>query len=594
MFKNKSLKFLIAISNKGKYRLGIAGILIFFSSICSLGPYYITYLIIEKIIFPPFIMNELLVLGGIAALFIVGQMIFSGIAMTQSHIAAYNILFDLRVALAKKLTKLPLGYYSETSSGTIKKIMMGNIEAIEEFIAHNLVDLISVVLLPLIIFGWLTSFNLPLALVSIFPVLLGVGLQRFRMKLEAGNIRKFFKIKSDMNTTIIDFIRGMPVIKAFNLSVFSFKRYSDDADKYSQHWIDMNKKAAAFFVSYALLMDCGVLVLLPVGGYMFAVGKITLSTFLMFMFIGIGLARFMKQLTSFGSNLTQIFKGVDELREIMDVKEIDDNGTVAKLENYNVEFSHVSFAYGKNLVLDDVNFKLKQGTITALVGPSGAGKTTVARLISRFWDVTKGEITVGGRNLISIQGDALMKNISFVFQDIFMFNDTVIENIRMGDKTISEERVIEIAKQAQADEFIQKLGNGYHTVIGPTGVHLSGGEQQRIAIARALAKDSPIIVLDEATSYADTENEDKIQKALNALLKDKTVIVIAHRLSTIQSANQILYIEKGKIMEQGTHQHLLDLDGRYAQMWDMHMDAALWGIKQTKEQPLKRQEKLTC
>lgn len=594
MFKNKSLNFLIDISKKGKYRLVISGILIFFSSICALGPYYITYLIIDKIIHPPFIMQDLLILGAIAAMFIVGQMIFSGIAMTQSHIAAYNILFDLRVALANKLTKLPLGYYSDTSSGKIKKIMMGNIEAIEEFIAHNLVDLISVIFLPVIIFSWLASLNLTLAFLSIFPVILGVALQRFRMKLEAGNIRKFFKIKSDMNTTIIDFIKGMPVIKAFNLSVFSFKKYKEEADRYSQYWINMNKNAAAFFATYALLMDCGVLILLPVGGYMYAVGKITLSTFLMFMFIGIGLSRFMKQLTNFGSNLTQIFKGVDEIREIFKTKEIVNNGKVSKLENYDVEFNHVSFSYGDQLVLDDVNFKLKQGTITALVGPSGAGKTTIARLIPRFWDVTKGEITIGNHNLKSIQGDELMKNVGFVFQDIFMFNDTVIENIRMGDTSVSEEKVKEIAKQAQADEFIQGLKDGYHTVIGPTGVHLSGGEQQRIAIARALVKDSPVIVLDEATSYADTENEDKIQKALNALLKNKTVIVIAHRLSTIQNANQILFIEKGKIREQGNHKQLIDENGRYKQMWDLHMDAAHWGIKQTGGSSKNRKEEVTC
>lgn len=584
MFKNKSLKFLIGISRKGKYRLGIAGVLIFFSSICSLGPYYITYLIIEKIIHQPFMMDDLLMLGGIAALFIVGQMIFSGIAMTQSHIAAYNILFDLRVALAKKLTRLPLGYYSDTSSGTIKKIMMGNIEAIEEFVAHNLVDLISVIFLPIIIFCWLASFNLWLALLSILPVFLGVGLQQIRMKIESGNIQTFFKIKSEMNTTIIDFIRGMPVIKAFNLSVFSFKKYKNEADKYSQYWIDMNKKSAGFFVTYALLTDCGVLILLPVGGYMFAAGKIALSTFLMFLFIGIGLTRFMKQLTNFGSNLTQIFKGVDELRKVMDAKEIDDNGTITKLNNYNVEFNHVSFAYGNNHVLDDVNFKLRQGTITALVGPSGAGKTTVARLIPRFWDVTDGKITIGGHNIKSISGNILMKHISFVFQDIFMFNDTIIENIRMGDTSISEKKVIEIAKQAQADEFIQKLKDGYHTIIGPTGTHLSGGEQQRIAIARALAKDSPIVVLDEATSYADTENEDKIQKALNALLKDKTVIVIAHRLSTIKNANQILYINQGKIMESGTHKQLIEQGGQYSHMWNLHMDATNWGIEQSSNQ----------
>ncbi len=579
MFKNKSLKFLIDISKRGKYRLGVAGILIFFSSICSLGPYYITYLIIEKIIHPPFIMNDLLMLGGIAALFIVGQMFFSGIAMTQSHIAAYNILFDLRVTLAKKLTKLPLGYYSDNSSGSIKKMMMGNIEAIEEFVAHNLVDLVSVIFLPIIIFAWLASFNIWLALLSILPVFIGVGLQRLRMKLEAGNIRTFFKIKSDMNTTIIDFIRGMPVIKAFNLSVFSFKKYKNEADKYSQYWINMNKNSAVFFATYALLMDSGVLILLPVGGYMFAVGKITLSTFLMFLFIGIGLTRFMKQLTNFGSNLTQIFKGVDELREVLNTEEIEDNGTIKTLENYDVEFNHVSFSYGKNRVLEDVNFKLRQGTITALVGPSGAGKTTVARLIPRFWDVTGGEIAIGGHNIKSINGDSLMNHISFVFQDIFMFNDTVIENIRMGDTSISEEKVIEIAQQAQADEFIRKLKDGYHTIIGSTGTHLSGGEQQRIAIARALAKNAPVIVLDEATSYADTENEDKIQKALNALLKDRTVIVIAHRLSTIKNADQILYINQGKIMEGGSHEQLIELNGQYKQMWDLHIDASQWGIQ---------------
>jgi ATP-binding cassette subfamily B protein len=539
-------------------------------------------------------MDDLLTLGWIAALFIVGQMIFSGIAMTQSHIAAYNILFDLRVVLAKKLTRLPLGYYSQTSSGIVKKIMMGNIEAIEEFVAHNLIDLVSVVFLPVIIFSWLASFNFTLAFLSILPVILGVGLQRVRIKLEAGTISRFFKIKSDMNTTIIDFIRGMPVIKAFNLSVFSFKKYREETEKYSDYWINMNKKSAIFFATYALLMDCGILILLPVGGYMYVVGKIALSTFLMFLFIGIGLTRFMKQITGFGANLTQIFKGVDELREIMDVNEIEDNGTISELDNYHVEFSHVSFAYGNHLVLDDINFKLKQGTITALVGPSGAGKTTIARLIPRFWDVTKGEILIGGFNLKSIQGNTLMKNISFVFQDIFMFSDTVIENIRMGDETISKEKVIEIAKQAQAHEFISKLKDGYDTVIGSTGVHLSGGEQQRIAIARALAKDSPIIVLDEATSYADTQNEDKIQKALNALLKNKTVIVIAHRLSTIQNANQILYIENGKITESGTHQQLIEANGRYKQMWDLHMNAANWGIQQSKELRINGREKLAC
>ncbi|MCI1778990.1 MAG: ABC transporter ATP-binding protein/permease [Bacteroidales bacterium] len=595
MFKNESLKFLADISRKGKYRLSIAGVLVFFSSVCSLGPYYIIYLFIEKIIHPPFAGDDLFMLVGIAALCIAGQMLFSGIAMTQSHIAAYNILFDLRVALAKKLTRLPLGYYNETSSGTIRKIMMGNIEDIEEFVAHNLVDLISVVFLPVLIFVWLASFNFFLAILSILPVFLGVGLQRLRMKREAEGIHGFFKVKSDMNTTVIDFIRGMPVIKAFNLSVFSFKRYKEGAEKYSRYWIDLNKSSALFFAAYALLTDCGVLVLLPVGGWMYLSGVITLSTFLMFMFMGIGFSRYIKQLTGFGSNLTGIFEGVSELISVMNAKEIVETGTISELNNYDIEFKNVCFSYSDKPVLTDINFMMKQGTVTALVGPSGAGKTTIARLIPRFWDVSSGEITLGGYNIKTIRGDVLMKKVGFVFQDLFMFNDSVFENIRMGDKNVSKDEVIKLAKQARADDFIKNLERGYDTVIGPSGVFLSGGEQQRIAISRALSKKSPIIVLDEATSYSDVENEDKIQKALNVLLKERTVIVIAHRLSTIRNADQILYLENGRIVECGTHKRLIDMGGKYKKMWDLHMDASDWGIRHTgKSETEKIKEVAAC
>jgi len=586
---NSKIKFLLQISKQGKIRLIIASVLIFLSSFCSLGPFYIAYLFIEKIISSSIVFTELFYLGGIAAAFVIAQLIFSGIAMTQSHIAAYNILFDLRVSLAKKMLRLPLGYFTKNSSGVIKKVVMNDIESIEEFVAHNLVDLMSVVFLPLIIFFWLATFNLPLALLGIFPVILGFGLQRLRMKLEAKNIQKFFKLKGEMNTTIIDFIKGMPVIKAFNQSVYSFKKYREEAENYSNYWIDLNKKASPFFAIYSLLTDCGVVFILPIGAYMYVTGSISLSAFLMFMFIGIGLARFVKQLTGFGSNLTQILKGVEKIRSILTEKEIADTGKINKLNNYNLEFKNVSFGYDDKPILKNINFTVKQGTITALVGASGAGKTTVGRLVPRFWDVDKGEIKLGGVNIKEINSETLMKEVSFVFQDIFMFDDTILENIRMGDKSISEEEVIEIAKKAQAHEFITKLENGYDTVIGSSGRYLSGGEKQRIAIARALAKNSPVIILDEATSYADTENEAKIQTALNVLLKNKTVIIIAHRLSTIQNADQILLFDEGKIIEQGTHTKLIDKAGKYKNMWDMHIDASDWGIG--KENVLNKKEK---
>jgi ATP-binding cassette, subfamily B, bacterial IrtA/YbtP len=576
--KNKRMKFLIEISQKGKIRLLLASFLIFLSSLVSLGPFYVAYRIILRIIHSSVVLHELFTLTGIAALCVITQLIFSGVAMTQSHIAAYNILFNLRKRLAAKMLKLPLGYYTENSSGVLKNIIMTNVEAIEEFVAHNLVDLLSVVFLPIIIFVWLSTMNLPLALLSIFPVVLGVVLQRLRLRLESESIQKFFKLKNEMNTTIIDFIRGMPVIKACNQSVFSFKRFREEAERYSDYWIDLNKKASPFFATYSLLMDCGVIFILPVGAYMYLVGAIPLSTFLMFMFIGLGLSRFMKQLTGFGSNISQILKGVEQIQGVLDTEEIPDNGKIRGIDNFNLEFSGVCFSYGEQPVLRDVNFSVSQGTMTALVGASGAGKTTVGRLIPRFWDVADGEIKIGGIKIREMTGNTLMANVSFVFQDIFMFNDSVLENIRMGNADISPEEVIEIAKKAQAHDFIMKLDNGYETKIGASGTYLSGGEKQRIAIARALAKKSPIIILDEATSYADTENEAKIQKALNVLLQDKTVIIIAHRLSTIRGADQILVFDDGQIVERGTHQELLKKNGCYEKMWRMHMDASDWSI----------------
>lgn len=576
--KTSSMKRLLRISKKGKYRITMAGILMFISSICSLVPFYVAYKIIDIMVHPPYETGDFVSLVAVAGTAIVLQMLLSGLAMKQSHIAAYNILYDLRVKLTHKMTRLPLGYYSNTSSGVIKKVMMGDIEAIEEFLAHNLVDIASAVFLPLLIFIWLLTFNVPLAILSILPTILGVGIQRLRMKIDKKETDKFFKLKGRMNVTIIDFIRGMPLIKAFNHSVHSFKRYKEDADNYRDFWEQWTKSAGVYVAIYTILMDGGILFILPLGMYMYLGGQITITTFLMFMFIGLGLSRFMKQLNGFGSNITQILKGIEVLDKIMDEKEILDDGKKKSINKYTVEFSEVSFGYEKNIVLNDVSFIAKENSVTALVGPSGAGKTTVGRLIPRFWDVDKGEVKIGGTNVKNMPTDVLMKHVSFVFQDVFMFNDTIFENIRMGNEKVSFEAVVEKAKKAQAHEFILALEDGYNTVIGSKGTYLSGGEKQRIAIARALVKDAPIIILDEATSYADTENEEKIQLALNELLKDKTVIIIAHRLSTIQNADQILVFNNGKIVERGNQAELINLNGLYKKMWDTHHDSKDWSI----------------
>ncbi|MDC7222225.1 MAG: ABC transporter ATP-binding protein [Spirochaetales bacterium] len=576
--KKTPIRLLLEVAKPGKVRLTLSAVLMFLSSICSLGPFYVAYVIIEKIINPPLVLGELFRLGAIAGLFLLGQLVFSGIAMAQSHVAAYDILYKLRVRLADKMLKLPLGYFSKTTSGEIKKIMMADIEAIEEFVAHNLVDLFSVIFVPLLIFGWLLTFNVPLALISVAPVFLGVLLQQYRQKRDGEDFRNFFKLKGRMNTTIIDFIRGMPVIKAFNQSVYSFKTYREEAENYSDFWIGMNKRAAGCMVLYALLMDSGILFLLPIGGFMYLYGLITLDSFLMFMFLGLGLTRFMKQLMSFGSNINQISRGVINLNRVLAAEEAESAGVVEQVEDYSLEFRNVSFGYEEKRVLNHIDLVTKQGTITALVGSSGAGKSTLGQLIPRFWDVDEGEITIGGVNIKDIKSDVLMKNVSFVFQDVFMFNDSILENIRMGDESISREDVMKIAQKAQCHDFIMALKDGYDTQLGAEGTYLSGGEKQRISIARALVKDSPLIILDEATSYSDTENEAKIQTALSALLENKTVLIIAHRLSTIQSADQILVFDKGEIVERGVHSDLIARNGLYKSMWDKHIDAGEWGI----------------
>jgi len=567
------------VSRPGKIRLTISALMILGSSLCSIVPFYITYLIIEKIISHSFSYNDLFALGIWTAIALVLQMVLSGSAMIQSHIAAYKILFQLRVQLANKLTRLPLGYFERNSSGSLKKIMMNDIEAIEEFIAHNLVELLSVIFIPLIIFFWLASIHYLLALLCILPVFGGFILQRIRMNIEADTVQRFFKLKGKMNNTIIEFIKGMPVIKAFNQSVFSFKKYKEEAESYSNHWIEMNRKAGLFFAVYAIMMDISITCVVPIGGWLYLNGKLSFSSFLMFMFLGLGLTRYMKQLTSFGSNITQIGKGIEALNTIMNTKEIDDKGEITHLNNYDIEFANVSFGYDQKNILKNICFKSPQGTITALTGNSGAGKTTVGRLIPRFWDIEQGEIKIGGINIKEIQNEVLMKQVSFVFQDIFLFNDTVLENIRMGDKNLSKDKVIEISKKAQCHDFIINLPNQYETRIGTGATFLSGGERQRISIARAIIKNSPIIILDEATSYADTENEEKIQKALSLLLKTKTVLIIAHRLSTIKNADQILVFNEGQIIENGTHSQLYAMKGIYRKMWDMHIDAVNWGIR---------------
>jgi ATP-binding cassette subfamily B protein IrtA len=299
----------------------------------------------------------------------------------------------------------------------------------------------------------------------------------------------------------------------------------------------------------------------------------------LFLLLGVGYSTPLLRISMYSGIIGQIVAGVDRIDSVLGQSSLPGPDTPQSPENYDIEFRDVIFSYDENNVLNQVNFKANEGCITALVGPSGAGKSTIAQLIPRFWDVQAGEILIGGVNIKQIPIDELMKMTSFVFQEVFMFNDTIYENIRMGKQEAAEEDIINAAKAAQAHQFIMNLPEGYHTVIGAGGTHLSGGEKQRISVARAILKDTPIIVLDEATTFTDIENEVKMQKAISNLLKNKTVIIIAHRLSTIRCADQILLINKGKIIERGKHETLVKKDGLYKKMWDAHISAKEWELE---------------
>ena len=368
-----------------------------------------------------------------------------------------------------------------------------------------------------------------------------------------------------------------PLIKAYNMGSKSFQKFSGAIQEENAMWNETSRRMGPPYATFVVLIECGMLLMVPLGGMFFLKGSLAASAFLLFVYVGSMYLTEIRPLQELGTNFANVLGAITKTKEILDVPVYEGGKDFPK--NHEIELKNVRFSYdGKTDVLQGVNLKIRDGERMALVGQSGAGKSTVIELISRFYDVTDGSIQIGGVDIRDIPLDALMDKVSFVFQDTFLFKQSILDNIRMGNPDATEEQVIAAAKAARCHEFIEQLSNGYQTVIGSTGVHLSGGERQRIAIARAIVKDAPIIVLDEATAFSDPENEYLIQKAFEKLIQNKTVVMIAHRLSTIRNADQILVMEKGCLIESGTHDELLKKDGKYAQMWSSYTESINWKI----------------
>ena len=517
----------------------------------------------------------------LGAFFAFGVLTFASLML--SHIAAFNILYEIRMQLVQKMVRLPLGFFSRRASGELKKIMSDDVERIELFIAHHISDIVTALLFPLILVSYMFAVDWRLAIVvlAVLAMAFYVMGRMYTGKKIREVSKRYVETLGRMNASIVEYIRGIQVVKTFTESTNAYRKLNDDIKEYRKFANEVNVQYQPTYVGFLTILSSALLFIIPVAVWLL-VGSASYATFvpvlLMFLFFGVAVFFPVLKLLWIGSFLNQNNMGVQKIDDILYIDEIEEPDIPRHPKDASVEFRNVSFAYDTTPILKAISFISHPGTITALVGPSGAGKSTVAMLAARFWDVQSGEILIGGVPVKEIPTSVLMDNVAFVFQDNMLFFDTIEENIRMGNKTATFEEVARAACAAQCHEFIESLPNGYQTLVGEGGIYLSGGEAQRIALARAILKDSPIILLDEATAFADPENEGKILAAFSHLIKGKTVLVIAHRLSTITNADRILYVDKGVIAEQGTHEQLLALKGEYARMWETYNRAKRWTI----------------
>ena len=569
----QGLARLFEIAGQRKGLLILAGVLSAASAACMLVPYWAVYRILTELLENAgdtggIDAGLLVKWGWIAFLGLVGGLILLYAALMASHVAAFRILYGLRVRLSEHIGRLPLGYLNGTSTGAIKKTMEQNIEKIENFIAHTIPDMVNVVATVVLMFaiffsldGWLAAVGLAVIAVSVilqFSNFMGKKAQEFT--------RIYFDAQERMSASAVQYVRGMPVVKIFGQSVRSFRQFNAEIEAYKTYALKVCDTYQPGMVAFTVLLNSLVTFFFPIGILLVggSPGDIALAAvWLFFIVMGPGVASPVYKLMYLGGGTREINEGVVRIDRIFDRRPVPEPAEPRVPTTYDIEFRHV-------------------GEITALVGPSGSGKSTVANLIPRFWDVGQGEIRIGGIDIREIATERLMDIVSFVFQETFLFYDTLYENIRTGRPDATHEEVVAAAKAAQCHEFIERLPDGYATRIGDRGVYLSGGEAQRVCVARAILKNAPVLVLDEATAFADPENEWKMQQALQHLIRDKTVIIIAHRLSSIVAAQQILVLRQGQLVQSGRHEVLSKTDGVYKKMWDAYTDAFRWQLD-TKE-----------
>ena len=582
--KKKSIDELVRLCGTKKGSLIAGNILIAMGVILNILPVLLSYKIIVSLITKKEARGNLISYAIYGVLAVFAAYLFTYIGSILCHTFSYRFIANLKKKIVSHIATLPLGYFTGEHKAKLKQVLSSDMNQIEGYYAHQLPSLVSTLVLILSLLFFMFRMNVAFALLTLTAIAVGLIIQVSIMVkiVKAGGLAKNFKILDRINSATNEYVKGMPEVKIFGNSTSSFQNYENAVNQYRQFTETMTARIRPGFVAFRVVILSVATFLVPAGILLLTKkpnDMATMRTVLFFWIVAPAMSVPCLKLRDFAEGMNLLEDVVQRVWDVLVEKELAEGKYTEKLKNYDIIFEKVCFSYEKEQVLKDISFIAKQGELTALVGASGAGKSTIGALIPRFYEPTDGVIKLGGVNIQELPSNALMENISFVFQDNDLLSDTIFQNIAMGKKGCRREEVIEAAKKARCHDFIMKLEKGYETILGK-GNTLSGGEKQRIAVARAILKDAPVLILDEATSYADSENEYLMQEALAELVKDKTVIMIAHRLGTIKNAQQILVLSEGQIVERGTHESLMKKEGVYRKMVSIFDEVRSWKMQQ--------------
>ena len=566
----------------------LALILSALSAIAGLVPFLLMWLIVREILSGGDMTNIRIFDYSIGAVLAsVASVLLYFAALACSHLVAFRLEGDLRRFAMKKLMTAPLGFFDKNPTGKLRKIIDDNAAITHTFVAHQMPDISSTILIPIIALVMMFVFDWRLGLATLVPIAYAIFILSTLGRKGTKFMERYMQSLEEMNSEAVEYVRGIPVVKVFQQTIYSFKNFYKTIETYHQMVTAYSNSWKVPYCIYTTLVNGFVLFLVPVAILIIGNGddvKLTIVNMMIYVLVTPLFSQCVMRSMYLSNATNQAGIAIDRINDIARTKDLEVCENPVPMQGFDVEFKNVNFTYPgtEAQVLHNVSFAVPTGSTVALVGASGGGKSTVAKLLPRFFDVDSGEITIGGISVKQIDPKELMKNISFVFQNTRLFKMSILDNVRYGTPDATLEQVNEALDLAQCREIIDKLPNGIHTVIGSKGTYLSGGEQQRVVLARAILKNAPIVVLDEATAFADPENERLIQEALRKLAKGKTVLMIAHRLTSIVNADEILVVENGEIVERGTHNELIEKSGVYAKMWAEYQQSTTWTLDNAK------------